>query len=232
MNILNVNTQVMQSLLDIQKWTQQIRRVTEKELCQLKTLMDAIGVRWVQAEGEADYMCAALYHQGDVEGCFSNDSDLLVAGVGTLVTRLSTSSSLIGASEVVEYNLKTTLSALKLTSAQLVDMSILMGCDYNANLSQVGPGTAYAYICEHGTLEDVLWWKCDLEQRHDRPSPDKFTYAASREQFNSWRKIVIPQQGHCKSTKSLATCLHWGNTFNMKTALALAVKWQHVIART
>jgi flap endonuclease-1 len=58
---------------------------------------------------------------------------------------------------VEEFHLNELLRALEITREQLVDMSILIGTDFNPDgVKGVGPKTAYKFIKEHGDLETII----------------------------------------------------------------------------
>lgn len=69
-----------------------------------------------------------------------------------------------------------------LTTAQFVDLCILLGCDYLDPIPKVGPNTALKLIREHGTLEKVVeWMKADPKQRYT--IPEDWPFADARELF-------------------------------------------------
>ena len=75
-----------------------------------------------------------------------------------------------------------------MTQAQFVDLCILCGCDYTANIQGVGPIKAFKYIQEEGgTIEGVL---DRIQKDNEDPKkkkkyhiPDTFYYKEARELF-------------------------------------------------
>lgn len=225
-----VSTEITESSLKINKLEKQVLRVNATHINDTKALLRAMGVKYIQAQGEADFVCAALYHQGIVQGCISNDSDFLVAGVECLITRLKTGGSMFNL-DIIEYRLSVILKKLGLSREQFIDMAILMGCDYNDNIKLIGPETAYAYIKEHGTIEKVLDWKCDLEQLHERPTQKQFPYNASRRQFYSWKNLKLSLlQGTWNKTlkpnkKAMVELLETCSGFSFNAAQSSSSYW-------
>jgi flap endonuclease-1 len=43
-----------------------------------------------------------------------------------------------------------------MTADQFIDMCILCGCDYCDSIRGIGPGKAYTFIKQHGTIEKLL----------------------------------------------------------------------------
>ncbi|PVD33660.1 hypothetical protein C0Q70_04918 [Pomacea canaliculata] len=58
-----------------------------KECCQL---LNALGVPYIQSQGEAERLCAALSAAGIVDGCISDDSDCFLYGARKVYKDLST----------------------------------------------------------------------------------------------------------------------------------------------
>lgn len=103
---------------------------------------------YLQAEGEADFLCSKLYKKNLIDGVFSNDSDMLTHGCGVLITNISRL-------EVKFYVLEDILEYLKFTMEQFIDFCILCGCDYNTRVPLVGPAKALRYITDQKSIENI-----------------------------------------------------------------------------
>ena len=55
-----------------------------------------------------------------------------------------------------EIELKTVLSSLEIDRKQLIDLSMLVGTDYNPGIKGIGPKKALSLIRKHGKLETVM----------------------------------------------------------------------------
>lgn len=125
----------------------------EREL--IKQLFYVCGIRPLNACGEADPVLAYLSKSGDIAAVISNDMDLLARGVETLL--VPEAYALPGdESGWTMYSLSAVCKKSELSYDQLVDMCVLMGCDYTHGGVRVPYKTAYWLIKHHGTLHRVL----------------------------------------------------------------------------
>lgn len=114
------------------------------------------GIPAMRAIGEADALCAALSIEGVVEGVISNDSDLLLYGVKTVIFEWSSTFSMDAETgkyytHVSLYNLDTVLSQLLIDQRQLVDMGLLCGTDHNKGVHRIGPAKGHAMVYHNYT---------------------------------------------------------------------------------
>jgi len=141
----------------------QSSRITNEIVESSRILLTHLGIPVVQApeEGEAQaaYMCA----KGDVWASASQDFDSLLFGAPILVRNLTLSGrrKMPGRNEYREVRMqiidrRETLSSLGLSGTQLIDLSILVGTDFNPGVMGVGPKKALKLIKEHGTLNGAL----------------------------------------------------------------------------
>lgn len=124
-----------------------------------KALLDALGVPWLAAPGEGEAQMARMVSEGRVWAGASQDFDSLLFGTTTLVRNLTLAGKRRLPSgktqEVVPeiVSLGEVLSALGLTRAQLVDVAVLVGTDFNDGVRGIGPKRALAAIRRTGSLE-------------------------------------------------------------------------------
>lgn len=150
----------------------QTSKITPEMVEQSKKLLTLMGIPYVQAPGEGEAQAAQMSLKGDVWGCASQDFDSLLFGAPHLIRNLTTTGrrKLPGVNRyktvVPEYiSLEATLNALELTREQLIEMSLLIGTDFNPGVKGVGPKTAIKLMKEFGTLEAILEAK-DYEIEH------------------------------------------------------------------
>jgi len=103
-------------------------RIHKEDINEVKKLMEVYGVSYVDAEGEADILCARLVESGEAYGCLSEDMDMFVYGT----TRVFRYLSLVNLT-VVEYNLPYILKQLDVTFNEFKEVCVLSGTDYNNN---------------------------------------------------------------------------------------------------
>ncbi len=139
----------------------QSTRLDDGMISETKSLLDSMGVPWLVAPSEGEAQIAFMAMKGDVWAGASQDFDCLLFGTPTLVRNMTLSRKRRVAGgrtvdvepELVE--LDKVLSGLGLTRAQLIDMSILIGTDFNKGVKGIGPKRALKIIRELGNLEGV-----------------------------------------------------------------------------
>ena len=93
---------------------------------QVKSLLDAYGIKYMHARGEADGLCAALVIKKMAYACFSEDTDLFVYGCPRVLKYLS-----LLHHTVIMYELPTICRDLSIHFDDFQTMCILSGTDYN-----------------------------------------------------------------------------------------------------
>ncbi len=142
---------------------QQTSTLDKTMVAQAKELLGALGVPWLDAPSEGEAQAAHMTRQGLVDAVASQDFDSLLFGAPVVYRNLSVGGrrKLPGRQAWVDVapvrvDLGATLDELSLNRAQLVDVAILMGTDYNPGIKGVGPKTAIKMIGEESDLEGVL----------------------------------------------------------------------------
>ncbi len=137
-------------------------RLTGEGLDDAKRLLNLLGVPWVQAPGEGEAQAAYMASRGDVWAANSRDYDSLLFGAPRLLRYLT-----IGGEEWLPskgrarrlvpelIELEALLTGLGITRTQLIDLSILVGTDFNEGVKGVGPKTALKLIRRHGSIEEL-----------------------------------------------------------------------------
>jgi flap endonuclease-1 len=128
-----------------------------------KTLLDAMGIPWVDAPSEGEAQASVMAIEGTVNAVASQDHDSLVFGAPVLVRNVTISGKRRLPSKGIMINvvperitLSSVLEATGLTREQLVDYAILLGTDFNPDgFEGVGPATALKYLKKYGRLEDI-----------------------------------------------------------------------------
>lgn len=97
----------------------------------VKLLMEAYGVSYYEANGEADELCAILTIKEKVWACLSEDMDLFVYGCPRIIRYLSLLNH-----TVVLYDVNAILEEIGLTQKELREICVLSGTDYNINMGK------------------------------------------------------------------------------------------------
>ena len=129
-----------------------------------KKLLSLMGLPWIQAPSEGEAQAAYLAKKGDAEYCASQDYDSLLFGAPKLIRNMTISGKRKLARKNIYINitpeiveLKTILREHEITLEQFIDLSILIGTDFNPmGVKGLGAKTALKLIKEYGTFSKVL----------------------------------------------------------------------------
>lgn len=151
---------------DIQKArakAQASSRLSEEIVDQSKKLLYYLGVPTIQAPGEGEAQASMMAMRGDVWAAASQDFDSILFGTPLLIRNLTiTGKRKLPRKQVYVdvqpemVRLDFTLQQLGITREQLVDLSILVGTDFNAGVKGIGPKSALSLIKKHRSLDRVL----------------------------------------------------------------------------
>ena len=122
---------VSEIIEEMDKEKKKFVKISWKDINDVKELMKAYGVNIIEAEGEADQVCAKLVQKKLVDGCLSEDMDMFVYGCNKVYRYLSLLNS-----TVVQYDLRKILQLLNLTIDEFKQICILSGTDYNVHLDE------------------------------------------------------------------------------------------------
>ncbi|KXB01871.1 endonuclease [candidate division MSBL1 archaeon SCGC-AAA261F17] len=152
------------------KYAQRSARLTEEMSGESKTLLDAMGVPWIQAPEEGEAQAARLTQNEDSWAAGSQDFDSLLFGAPRLLRNLTiTGKRKLPGKDVYKEIVPEVISLEKLseeqeiTREQLIAIGILVGTDYNPGIKGIGPKRALKLVQEHGTISDILEAEEDLE---------------------------------------------------------------------
>ena len=159
---------------EFEKISKKIIYVTSAHITSAKQLFDLFGVGYIHAPCEAESLLAVLCKQNLIDGCVSEDTDIL-ANCGFLFLRnLNPDKNIVD-----EYCLEGILQSLEFTHDQFIDMCILCGCDYLPKIIGMGPISAYKLISKFKTIEVFL------ENNTKFIIPEVFDYVKARYLFKN-----------------------------------------------
>lgn len=137
-------------------------RLTQPMIDDAKRLLDLLGIPYIQAPSEAEAQAAYITSKGNVWATSSKDYDSLLFGTPRLVRYLTITGKEYLPSKETFRPLKPELIALheilehhKITRRQLIDVSILIGTDFNQGVKGIGPKKALKLIKNCGKLENL-----------------------------------------------------------------------------
>ncbi|MCS7107859.1 MAG: flap endonuclease-1 [Sulfolobales archaeon] len=146
------------------RYAQMSSRLTNEMVDEVKELLSAMGIPWIQAPSEGEAQAAYLTLRNSSWSTASQDYDSLLFGSPRLIRNLTISGKrklpkkdiyVEVKPEVIELN--TLLNVLDISREQLIDIAILLGTDYNPDgVKGVGPKTALKLIKTYGSLDGAL----------------------------------------------------------------------------
>ena len=161
--------------LIISKLERQTMPITEAYTRKAQWLVDAMGVGCIQADGEAEKVCAYLAVKGKVDAVLTEDTDVLAYGCPVMLSKLDVRTE---AMTLVLY--EDVLTDMEMSQDQFRDLCILLSCDYNERVKliphkpgknpiSIGAVRAVDLMREHGALEPLLNHVLDpTPLRHER----------------------------------------------------------------
>jgi 5'-3' exonuclease len=102
-------------------------RIKNRDKNKTKELFDAYGVKYLDAPGEADNLCAYLVNTGQAWGCLTDDMDMFVYGCKRVLRHISLLNH-----TVILYDTELILTELQMTMQIFKQIIILSGTDYNS----------------------------------------------------------------------------------------------------
>jgi len=129
----NVEKQKQNEINNMSHTMEQLKKkfisIKYDDIQNVKTLLQAYGMTYFEAPGEADILCAKLVTNNLVYACLSEDTDMFVYGCGRVLRYLS-----LTLSNVVIYDLSHILKTLNVNMDVFKQICILYGCDYSHEL--------------------------------------------------------------------------------------------------
>jgi flap endonuclease-1 len=149
---------------EARKYAQATSRLKDYMQVDSKRLLTLMGLPWIQAPSEGEAQAAHLVKKGDADYCASQDYDSILFGAPKLIRNMTISGRRKLARKNIYINitpeiveLKKILSDNQITFEQLVDLSILVGTDFNPmGIKGLGAKTALKLIKEYGSFAKVL----------------------------------------------------------------------------
>lgn len=137
-------------------------RLTSTMVEDVKMLLSAMGLPFVEAPSDAEAQAAFIVQKGDAYAVAGRDYDTLLYGSPRLVRNLAIRSTEFlpskGYSKVLKPELieaEEALGRLGITREQLVDIAILVGTDFNQGVRGVGPKKALQLIKKYGRIDEI-----------------------------------------------------------------------------
>lgn len=125
----------------------QFVRLRDCDIASVKELLVSFGFAIIDAEGEADALCANLSLKKRVDACLSDDTDMFVYGCPVVLRNIS----LLNHS-VISYNTSKIMKSLSLTQQEFKMMCVVCGTDYSNIHSSHSPDAVYRQLLKYKAL--------------------------------------------------------------------------------
>lgn len=139
----------------------QFIRLRDCDISSVKELLVSFGFATIDAEGEADALCAKLSIRKRVDACMSDDTDMFVYGCPIVLRNIS----LLNHS-VIRYDTTEILKTLAITQQEFKMMCVVSGTDYSHGCS-----SASEYISPESVFKKLTKYKSltakDQEKYHE-----------------------------------------------------------------
>ena len=166
-------------------------RLREGDIDNVKELLVSFGFAIIDAEGEADVVCARLAIKKRVYACLSDDTDMFVYGCPVILRHIS----LLNHS-VVSYTMADILAEIGISQHEFKMMCVVNGTDYDA--AAVAGGTA-GTAAVNVNASDRIFQIYDLMTEFKRLSPKEQKKYQDGGGFYDWiderKKGVVNSSG-------------------------------------
>jgi flap endonuclease-1 len=123
----SVNSNLKKDIIDeLESLKKRFIRIKEKDTIKVKRLMDAYGISYIMADGEADKLCAMMVKNGNAWACLSDDMDMFVYGCPRVLRHMS-----LLKHTVIFYDFDQILYELGFFEKSFREIMVLSGTDYN-----------------------------------------------------------------------------------------------------
>ena len=141
-------------------------RVSDDDFDRVKTLMRALGVQYIVADGEADVLCAQMVIKRKAYACVSDDTDLFVYGC----TRVLRHINLFDQTATL-YDMPKILTVLGTSMTEFRQICVISGTDYHT-----GPMHGLNLKVALDLFKQYKQCALDAETNDDVFAPDFYTW--------------------------------------------------------
>lgn len=132
-----------------------MRFVDSKTAHQVSTILSERGFECLRAVSEADFLLVLLSEQGKCDYVATSDADILVSGAHALLRNFT---RVLSGAEGTVFEREGVMKSLGLDGdhESLLQLAILLRCDYQPPIENIGPRTALKIIQDFGTIDCFL----------------------------------------------------------------------------
>jgi len=158
---INTETEKRELMNKLDTLKKDFVKITHTDIENVKLLLQAYGISYLDAPGEADKLCAKMVCKNKVHACLSEDMDLFVYGCPRVLRYLSLLKKI-----VILYDMKGILSELKLSMDEFKYICIVSGTDYNIYNDKINLYQSLKYFKKYKKTNEENFYKW-LEKHTD-----------------------------------------------------------------
>ncbi|MCP9258734.1 Flap endonuclease GEN-like protein 1 [Dirofilaria immitis] len=163
-------------------WTSELKQEMVPKIEEIKILLNAMGVRWMESKLEGEAQCAQLEQRGLVHGCITRDFDYILFGGNNLYQVEFGFGGKIQ-NNILHLSMDYLDETLCLSRSCLIAMTIMIGCDYaQKGIPGVGLVTALEIVSEFYLM------------KHDHPQ-------VILDRFKSYTTEMLPVRDYDSNVK-------------------------------
>jgi len=165
---------------DIQKNNNKSKGIKKQYIDNLKKLFNSLLIPYIHLDREADTVCKLLLDYDIIHGCVSDDMDMIPYKCQKIIQNINFSNDTI-----IEYDYDKIIKALQLNEAQMTDLCICCGTDFNNKLINIKCNEIYDLIKKYGNIEGIINHIDDINDDRNKllRIPYQFEYRHSRHLF-------------------------------------------------
>lgn len=136
---------------NIQKYKKKTYKITKDHINEIKTLLDLLKLSYIHINYEADLVCAYLVKNNIVDGCLTNDNDLIGYQCPIIYKDLNFETNTL---KIINTNKLSTLLNLDLN--RLTFLLVLFGCDYSSKIHFDLLEKIYKLLIENVSIDEII----------------------------------------------------------------------------
>lgn len=129
--------------------------ITTEILNYFKNILELLGFPSIKAISEGEKLCANLSNENLISGVWSRDTDNYILGTKILITGFNGYDE-DGDIMIDIVNIPNILKELNKSKEWLLDLCIMLGCDFNTNIPTVGTKKCWNLMNSFNSIEEIL----------------------------------------------------------------------------
>jgi 5'-3' exonuclease len=153
--------------------------MTSNMIKDIKVFLDMLKIPYIHPEIEADIICAYLVKSKQIDYCISNDMDMLAYGCPKVIRNLNFKNDKIDI-----YSLNNILFNFKMSHDKLIELCILLGCEYTSRIIGINNELAFTLIQKYDTIDNILTNIDEINENYKRLCiPINFNHQKAKKLF-------------------------------------------------